>query len=48
MQPRTPPASPQAWADLPKVLDLAKRPNVEIKVSGACAKAYRWMPEVKK
>ncbi len=25
MQPRTPPAPPQPWADLPKVLDLAKR-----------------------
>ena len=24
MQPRTPPAPPQPWADLPKVLDLAK------------------------
>ena len=36
MQPRTPPAPPQPWTDLPKVLDLAKRPNVVIKVSGAC------------
>jgi L-fuconolactonase len=36
LQPRTPPAPPQPWADLPKVLDLAKRPNVVIKVSGAC------------
>jgi L-fuconolactonase len=36
MQPRTPPAPPQPWADLPKVLDLAKRPNAVIKVSGAC------------
>jgi len=35
-QPRTPPASPEAWADLPKVLELAKRPNAVIKVSGAC------------
>ena len=25
MQPRTLPAPPQPWADLPKVLDLAKR-----------------------
>ena len=25
LQPRTPPAPPQPWADLPKVLDLAKR-----------------------
>ena len=36
MQPRTPPAPPQPWADLPKVLDLARRPNAVIKVSGAC------------
>ncbi len=36
MQPRTPPAPPQPWADLPKVLELAKRKNVVIKVSGAC------------
>ena len=31
-----PPAPPQPWADLPKVLDLARRPNAVIKVSGAC------------
>ena len=36
MQPRTPPAPEQPWADLPKVLELAKRPNAVIKVSGAC------------
>src|SRR5262249_8825053 len=35
-QPRPPPAPPQPWADLPKVLDLAKRRNAVIKVSGAC------------
>jgi predicted TIM-barrel fold metal-dependent hydrolase len=35
-QPRTPPAPPQPWADLPKVLELAKRKNAVIKVSGAC------------
>ena len=35
-QPRTPHASPQPWAELPKVLNLAKRPNAVIKVSGAC------------
>ena len=31
-----PPAPPEPWADLPKVLELAKRPNAVIKVSGAC------------
>ena len=36
LQPRTPPAPPNPWADLPKVLDLAKQPNAVIKVSGAC------------
>jgi len=36
LQPREPPAPPQPWADLPKVLDLAKRQNAVIKVSGAC------------
>ncbi|MGH8765615.1 MAG: amidohydrolase family protein [Burkholderiales bacterium] len=36
LQPRTPPAPPQPWADLPKVLELAQRPNLVIKVSGAC------------
>jgi predicted TIM-barrel fold metal-dependent hydrolase len=36
LQPRVPPAPPEPWADLPKVLALAKRPNAVIKVSGAC------------
>ena len=39
LQPRTPPAALQSWqpwAELPQVLDLARRPNAVIKVSGAC------------
>jgi predicted TIM-barrel fold metal-dependent hydrolase len=36
LQPAKPPAPPQPWADLPQVLELAKRPNAVIKVSGAC------------
>ena len=36
LQPRVPPAPAEPWADLPKILELAKRPNVVIKVSGAC------------
>jgi len=36
LQPRTPPAPPQPWAELPKVLELARRKNAVIKVSGAC------------
>ncbi len=36
LQPRTPPAPREPWADLPRVLALAKRKNVVIKISGAC------------
>jgi predicted TIM-barrel fold metal-dependent hydrolase len=36
LQPRTPPAPAQPWADLPKIIELAKRKNAVIKVSGAC------------
>ena len=36
LQPRVTPAPAEPWADLPKILELAKRPNVVIKVSGAC------------
>ena len=44
MQPRTPPAPPEPWADLPKVLALAKRPNALIKVSGACTLSRQHYP----
>jgi L-fuconolactonase len=44
LQPRTPPAPPQPWADLPKVLDLAKRKNAVIKVSGACTLSHQPYP----
>jgi predicted TIM-barrel fold metal-dependent hydrolase len=44
VQPRTPPAPAQPWADLPKVLALAKRPNAVIKVSGACTLAREPYP----
>jgi predicted TIM-barrel fold metal-dependent hydrolase len=44
LQPRTPPAPPQPWADLPKVLELAKRNNVVIKVSGACTLSQKPYP----
>ena len=44
MQPRTPPAPPQPWADLPKVLELAKRKNAVIKVSGACTLSQKPYP----
>jgi L-fuconolactonase len=35
-QPSVPPAPAEPWADLPKVLELTKRKNAVIKVSGAC------------
>jgi predicted TIM-barrel fold metal-dependent hydrolase len=48
MQPRTKPtpAAPleQPWGELPKVLELAGRPNVVIKVSGACTLSQQPYP----
>ena len=44
MQPRVPPAPAKPWADLPKVLNLAKRKNAVIKVSGACTLAKQPYP----
>jgi predicted TIM-barrel fold metal-dependent hydrolase len=44
LQPRVPPAPPQPWADLPKVLDFAKRPNAVTKVSGACTLSRQAYP----
>ncbi len=43
-QPHNPPAPPEPWADLPKVLALAKRPNAVIKVSGACTLSHKPFP----
>ena len=44
LQPRVPPAPAEPWADLPKILDLARRPNVVIKVSGACTLSNKPYP----
>jgi predicted TIM-barrel fold metal-dependent hydrolase len=44
LQPKTPPAPPQPWADLPKVLGLARRKNAVIKVSGACTLSQKPYP----
>ncbi len=44
LQPRVPPAPLQPWADLPQVLDLARRANVVIKVSGACTLSHEPYP----
>lgn len=45
LQPHEPAAlAAQPWADLPKVLALAKRPNLVIKVSGACTLSQKPYP----
>jgi predicted TIM-barrel fold metal-dependent hydrolase len=44
LQPRQPPAPAEPWADLPKVVELAKRPNAVIKVSGACTLSKKPYP----
>ena len=43
-QPFEPPAPPNAWADLPKVLALAKHANVAIKITGACTLSHEPFP----
>src|SRR6202035_484034 len=43
-QPFEPPAPPQPWADLPKVLTLAAHDNVAIKISGACTLSHQPVP----
>lgn len=40
LQPHAPPAAPEPFAELPKVLDLARRPNAVIKISGACTLSH--------
>lgn len=44
VQPRQPPAPEHPWADLPKIVELAKRPNAVIKVSGACTLSKKPYP----
>ena len=43
-QPPAPPAPPQPFAELPKVLALASRPNIAIKISGACTLSHEPFP----
>ena len=43
-QPFEPPAPPDGWANLPKVVALAARPNVAIKISGACTLSQQPFP----
>ncbi len=43
-QPRSWPAPSDAWDDLPSLLELARRPNAVLKVSGACTMAREPYP----
>ena len=43
-QPFEPPAPPQPFAELPKVLTLAAHPNIAIKISGACTLSHEPFP----
>jgi predicted TIM-barrel fold metal-dependent hydrolase len=43
-QPFEPPAPPTAWDDVPKVVALAKHPNIAIKISGGCTLSHEKFP----
>jgi len=43
-QPFEPPPPPQPFAELPKVLALAARPNIAIKISGVCTLSHEPFP----
>jgi L-fuconolactonase len=43
-QPQEPPAPPNGWADLPKLLALAAQPNIAVKISGACTLSHEPFP----
>jgi predicted TIM-barrel fold metal-dependent hydrolase len=43
-QPQKPPAPPEPWADLPKLLALASHDNIAVKISGACTLAHEPFP----
>src|SRR5919108_160309 len=43
-QPFQPPPPAQPFAELPKVLALAARPNIAIKISGACTLSHEPFP----
>lgn len=44
VQPHEHPVPPQPWAELPKVLTLAKAQNVAIKITGACTLSHQQFP----
>jgi predicted TIM-barrel fold metal-dependent hydrolase len=43
-QPFEPPAPPEPFADLPKLLKLAAHPNITVKISGACTLSHEPFP----
>lgn len=43
-QPRAWPITTDPWADLPRLLELARRPNAVVKVSGACTMSTQAFP----
>ena len=43
-QPRSRPVPADVWSGLPKILELARRPNAVIKVSGACTMSREDFP----
>jgi predicted TIM-barrel fold metal-dependent hydrolase len=43
-QPFEPPAPPDPFADLPRLLALAKHPNITVKISGACTLSHQPFP----
>lgn len=43
-QPFAPPAPPQPWAELPKLLALAAHGNVVVKITGACTLSHEPFP----
>ena len=43
-QPQHPPAPPEPWSDVPKLLALAAHDNVVVKISGACTLSHEPFP----
>ncbi|HEU5094879.1 MAG TPA: amidohydrolase family protein [Reyranella sp.] len=43
-QPFAPPAPPEPWADLPKLLTLSAHKNVAVKITGACTLSHQPFP----
>ena len=43
-QPHEPPAPPNSWADLPKLLALAPHKNIAVKVTGTCTLTHQPFP----